>query len=162
MKCPYCGYDEDKVVDSRSTQESGSIRRRRECLKCGKRFTTYEYIEEISLMVVKKDGRREPFDRKKILSGIIKACEKRPIGMERMEEILVQIERQIQKKSDREVSSSKIGELVTEKLRQLDDVAYVRFASVYRQFKDVGQFMEELKGILVREKGGRKIRKKKT
>ena len=110
-------------------------------------------------MVVKKDGRREPFDRKKILSGIMKACEKRPIGIEKMEEIVAQIERQVQKKSDREVCSTKIGELVTEKLRQLDDVAYVRFASVYRQFKDVGQFMEELKGILVREKGGNKIRR---
>ena len=162
MKCPYCGYDEDKVVDSRSTQESGAIRRRRECLKCGKRFTTYEYIEEVSLMVVKKDGRRQPFDRKKILSGIMKACEKRPISIEKMEEVVVQIERQIQKKSDREVSSDKIGELVTDKLRQLDDVAYVRFASVYRQFKDVGQFMEELKGILVREKGSRKARKAQT
>ena len=152
MKCPYCGYKEDKVVDSRATQEDAAIRRRRECLKCGKRFTTYEYIEEVSLMVVKKDGGRQSFDRKKILSGIIKACEKRPISMEKMEEIVIQIERQIQKKSDREVSSSRIGELVMEKLKQLDDVAYVRFASVYRQFKDVGQFMEELKGILGKEK----------
>ena len=112
-------------------------------------------------MVVKKDGRREPFDRKKILGGIMKACEKRPISMEKMEEIVTQLERQIQKKSDREVASTRIGELVTEKLRQLDDVAYVRFASVYRQFKDVGQFMEELKGILGKEKGPRKGRKKK-
>ncbi len=160
MRCSYCGYKEDKVVDSRATQEGSAIRRRRECLKCGKRFTTYEYIEEVSLMVVKKDGRREPFDRKKILSGIMKACEKRPIGMEKMEEIVTQLEHQIQKKSNREVASTRIGELVTEKLRQLDDVAYVRFASVYRQFKDVGQFMEELKGILGREKRGRKIRRK--
>jgi transcriptional repressor NrdR len=152
MRCPHCGYREDKVVDSRATQEESAVRRRRECLKCGKRFTTYEYVEEVSLMVIKKDGRREPFDRKKMLSGIIKACEKRPIGTERMEEIATQVERAIQKKSDREVSSSKIGELVMEKLKQLDEVAYVRFASVYRQFKDVGQFMEELKGILQREK----------
>ncbi len=152
MRCPHCGHKEDKVVDSRATQEESAIRRRRECLKCGKRFTTYEYVEEVSLMVIKKDGRREPFDRKKMLSGIIKACEKRPVGMERMEEIATQVERAIQKKSDREVSSSKIGELVMEKLKQLDEVAYVRFASVYRQFKDVGQFMEELKGILQREK----------
>ena len=152
MKCPFCNHNEDKVVDSRETSEAAAIRRRRECLNCGKRFTTYEYVEEVSLMVIKKDGRREPFDRKKMLSGIIKACEKRPIGTERMEEIATQVERAIQKKSDREVSSSKIGELVMEKLKQLDEVAYVRFASVYRQFKDVGQFMEELKGILQREK----------
>lgn len=148
MRCPCCGHKEDKVVDSRATQEEAAIRRRRECLKCGKRFTTYEYIEDVSLMVAKKDGRRQPFDRKKILSGIIKACEKRPIGMEKMEEIAIQVERAIQKKYDREVSSVKIGELVVEKLKQLDDVAYVRFASVYRQFKDVGQFMVELKDII--------------
>ena len=152
MKCPHCGYQEDKVVDSRATREESAIRRRRECLKCGKRFTTYEYIEEISLMVVKKDGRREPFDRKKILGGIMKACEKRPISMEKMEDIVIQVERAIQKKTDREVSTSRIGELVMEKLKQLDDVAYVRFASVYRQFKDVGQFMVELKDILNKEK----------
>jgi len=152
MKCPYCGYKEDKVVDSRATAEESAIRRRRECLKCGKRFTTYEYIEEVSLLVIKKDGRREPFDRKKVLSGIIKACEKRPISMEKMEEIVIQVERAIQKKSDREIASPKIGELVMEKLKALDDVAYVRFASVYRQFKDVGQFMVELKDILGKEK----------
>jgi len=121
-------------------------------LKCGKRFTTYEYIEEASLMVIKKDGRREPFDRKKILGGIIKACEKRPVSMEKMEEIATAVERAIQKKSDREVAASRVGELVMEKLKQLDDVAYVRFASVYRQFKDVGQFMVELKDILNKEK----------
>jgi transcriptional repressor NrdR len=152
MRCPYCGYKEDKVVDSRSTAEESAVRRRRECLKCGKRFTTYEYIEEVSLMVIKKDGRREPFDRKKVLSGIIKACEKRPVSMEKMEEIITQVERAVQKKSDREVSSSRIGELVMERLKMLDDVAYVRFASVYRQFKDVGQFMVELKDILGKEK----------
>ena len=139
-------------MDSRSTAEESAVRRRRECLKCGKRFTTYEYIEEVSLMVIKKDARREPFDRKKILSGVIKACEKRPVSMEKMEEIITQVERAIQKKSDREVPSSRIGELVMERLKMLDDVAYVRFASVYRQFKDVGQFMVELKDILGREK----------
>ncbi len=159
MKCPYCGYKDDKVVDSRATAEESAIRRRRECLKCGKRFTTYEYIEEVSLLVIKKDGRREPFDRKKILSGIIKACEKRPISMEKIEDIVIQIERAIQKKSDREVSSSRIGELVMERLKGLDDVAYVRFASVYRQFKDVGQFMVELKDILNKEKRERKSTK---
>jgi len=156
MRCSHCGYKEDKVVDSRATQQGSAIRRRRECLKCGKRFTTYEYIEEVSLMAIKKDGRREPFDRKKILSGVMKACEKRPISMEKMEEIVIQVERAIQKKSDREVSSTRIGELVMEKLKCLDDVAYVRFASVYRQFKDVGQFMEELKGILSKEGSRRK------
>lgn len=154
MKCPYCGFKEDRVVDSRATQEEVAIRRRRECLKCGKRFTTYEYIEEVSLMVIKKDGRREPFDRKKILSGITRACEKRPISTEKMEEIVTYVERAVQKKSDREVSSSKIGEFVMDRLKTLDDVAYVRFASVYRQFKDVGQFMGELKDIL--NKGKRK------
>jgi transcriptional repressor NrdR len=159
MKCPYCGYKDDKVVDSRATAEESAIRRRRECLKCGKRFTTYEYIEEVSLMVIKKDGRREPFDRKKVLSGIIKACEKRPVSMEKMEDIVIQVERAIQKKSDREVSASRIGELVMERLKALDDVAYVRFASVYRQFKDVGQFMVELKDILNKEKIQRKSTK---
>ncbi|MDD2680118.1 MAG: transcriptional regulator NrdR [Candidatus Omnitrophica bacterium] len=154
MRCPYCSYKEDKVVDSRATAEESAVRRRRECLKCGKRFTTYEYIEEVSLMVIKKDGRREPFDRKKILAGVIRACEKRPVSIEKMEEIVTWVERAIQKKSDREVSSSRIGELVMEKLKSLDDVAYVRFASVYRQFKDVGQFMVELKDILGKEKPG--------
>jgi transcriptional repressor NrdR len=152
MKCPFCGFKEDKVVDSRATAEESAVRRRRECLKCGKRFTTYEYIEEVSLMVIKKDGRREPFDRKKILAGIMRACEKRPISMEKMEDMVTQIERAIQKKSDREVAASRIGELIMEKLKALDEVAYVRFASVYRQFKDLGQFMEELKGILGKEK----------
>ncbi len=152
MRCPYCNYKEDKVVDSRGTAEESAVRRRRECLKCGKRFTTYEYVEEVSLMVIKKDNRREPFDRKKVLSGIIRACEKRPISIEKMEEIVLFIERAIQRKSDREVSSSRIGELVMERLKKLDDVAYVRFASVYRQFKDVGQFMLELKDILGKEK----------
>jgi len=161
MKCPHCGYKEDKVVDSRATQEELAIRRRRECLKCGKRFTTYEYIEDVSLMVIKKDSRREPFDRKKVLSGIMKACEKRPISLEKMEEIVASVERSIQKKSDREVSSSRIGELIMDKLKALDDVAYVRFASVYRQFQDVGQFMKELKDMLGKEKIIHKKRKNK-
>ena len=152
MKCPFCGYKEDKVVDSRATAEESAVRRRRECLKCGKRFTTYEYIEEISLLVIKKDGRRESFDRKKMLSGVIRACEKRPVSVEKMEDIVTQVERSIQKKSDREVLSSRIGELVMDKLKLIDDVAYVRFASVYRQFKDVGQFMVELKDILGKDK----------
>jgi len=152
MKCPFCGYKEDKVVDSRATSEESAVRRRRECLKCGKRFTTYEYIEEISLLVIKKDGRRQAFDRKKILAGIIRACEKRPVSVEKMENVVVQVEHAIQKKSDREVLSSRIGELVMERLKTIDDVAYVRFASVYRQFKDVGQFMVELRDILGKDK----------
>jgi transcriptional repressor NrdR len=152
MKCPFCSYKEDKVVDSRATAEESAVRRRRECLKCGKRFTTYEYIEEISLLVIKKDGRREFFDRKKILAGIIRACEKRPVSVEKMENVVIQVEHAIQKKSDREVLSSRIGELVMERLKLIDDVAYVRFASVYRQFKDVGQFMVELRDILGKDK----------
>ncbi len=158
MKCPYCAHKEDRVVDSRATQDQVAIRRRRECLECGKRFTTYEYIEDVSLMVIKKDGQRQAFDRKKLLSGIMKACEKRPVSIDKMEEIVSQIERLLQKKPDREIPSSKIGELVMEKLKSLDDVAYVRFASVYRQFKDVGQFMAELSGILNKDKS----KKKKT
>lgn len=161
MKCPYCGYKEDKVVDSRATAEESAVRRRRECLKCGKRFTTYEYVEEVSLMVIKKDGRREPFDRKKVLAGIMRACEKRPISLEKMEEVITQVERAIQKKSDREVSASRIGELVMEKLKIMDDVAYVRFASVYRQFKDVGQFMQELKGMFDKDQTKPKPRKRR-
>jgi len=152
MRCPSCGYKEDKVVDSRATAEESAIRRRRECLKCGKRFTTYEYVEDVSLLVIKKDGRREAFDRKKVLAGIIRACEKRPVSVEKMENVVTQVEHAIQKKNDREVLASKIGELVMEKLKFIDDVAYVRFASVYRQFKDVGQFMVELKDILGKDK----------
>lgn len=159
MKCPGCGHKEDKVVDSRSTAANSAIRRRRECLSCGRRFTTYEYIEDVNLMVIKNDGRREPFDRQKILSGIMKACEKRPVSMEIMEGMVAQIERAIQKKSDREISSSRIGELVMEKLKSVDEVAYVRFASVYRQFKDVGQFMTELEEMLAKRKHRRKNRK---
>jgi len=160
MRCSYCGCKEDKVVDSRSIQEDRAIRRRRECLKCGKRFTTYEYIEEPSLMVIKRDGQRQAFDRKKILTGIMKACEKRPISIDKMEEIVIQVERLLQKKTGREVPSTKIGELVMDKLKSLDDVAYVRFASVYRQFRDVEQFMLELKDMLNKEKRkGKKIKK---
>jgi len=159
MRCSLCGYKEDKVVDSRSIQDERAIRRRRECLKCGKRFTTYEYIEEPSLLVVKKDGRRQPFDRKKILSGIIKACEKRPVSMDKMEEIVIHVERALQKKPLREIASTKIGELVIERLKAIDDVAYVRFASVYRQFRDVEQFMNELQDMLHKQK--RKSKKKK-
>ncbi|MBM3248516.1 MAG: transcriptional repressor NrdR [Candidatus Omnitrophica bacterium] len=148
MKCPYCGNKNNKVVDSRESLEGASVRRRRECLKCKRRFTTYEHVEETPLMIIKKDGRREPYDRKKISSGLIKAFEKRPISMEKIEEIVENIERQVMRKFDKEAPSQAIGELVMEKLAKLDEIAYVRFASVYRQFKDVSQFMKELKVIL--------------
>jgi len=151
MKCPYCASKNDKVVDSRSSNEGNSIRRRRECLKCKRRFTTYEYIESVPLMVIKKDGRREPFDRQKIIAGLLKACEKRPISMEKIDNLVSNIERAIMRKFDREVNSEEIGELVIHNLANLDEVAYVRFASVYRQFKDVNQFMRELKDILDKE-----------
>lgn len=151
MKCPYCGTNRDKVVDSRSSKGTRSVRRRRECLKCGRRFTTYEYIEETPLMVIKKDGRREPFDRNKILGGLVKACEKRPIGMQRLERIVDSIEKQLQKNFDREVKAPVIGELAMKHLHSLDQIAYVRFASVYRQFKDINQFMRELKHLLKKQ-----------
>jgi transcriptional repressor NrdR len=152
MKCPACHYKETKVIDSRMNNEGNSIRRRRECLKCEKRFTTYEYVEEVPLMVIKRDGRRQPFDRKKIIAGLIKACEKRPVSIDKMEEIATEVEKILQKKFDREVDSKNIGELIMEKLVALDEVAYVRFASVYRQFRDVNQFMNELKIVLDKEK----------
>ena len=150
MHCTSC-HEETKVIDSRLSADGNSIRRRRECLKCEKRFTTYEYVEEVPLMVIKKDGRRQPFDRQKIVSGLVKACEKRPIGMEKIEEMTAELERAIQKGYDREVDSKIVGELIMEKLAGIDEVAYVRFASVYRQFRDVNQFMKELTVIL--EKG---------
>jgi len=148
MKCIYCGHLEDKVIDSRSSSEGNSVRRRRECLKCERRFTTYEYIERIPLLVVKKDGRREAFDRNKILSGIVKACEKRSISLKMMEDMVASIERSAMRKYEKEMPASVVGDLVMEKLAAVDEVAYVRFASVYRQFKDVNQFMSELKDIL--------------
>lgn len=148
MKCPYCGTLEDKVVDSRASGEGDAIRRRRECLKCGRRFTTYENVETVPLMVIKKDGRREAFGRNKLLSGILKACEKRPISVEKLEELADKIERSLQKDFDREVRSTEIGERVMEHLHRLDEVAYVRFASVYRHFKDINQFMRELRDLL--------------
>ena len=148
MKCPSCSHTETKVVDSRLSGDGASIRRRRECLECQHRFTTYEYVEQVPLMVVKRDGRRQPFDRERIVSGLIKACEKRPISIEKIEELTLDIERGIQRKFDREIGTKDIGEMVMEKLAELDEVAYVRFASVYRQFKDVNQFMSELKLML--------------
>jgi len=148
MRCPFCNAKEDKVVDSRTTKDGRSIRRRRECLACGKRFTTYEHVEDIALMVVKKDGRREPFDSRKIKSGLLKACEKRPIGMEQVDRLIEEVEHTLMGSMDKEVSSEKVGALVMKKLRNLDEVAYVRFASVYKQFRDTNEFMEELRGLL--------------
>lgn len=135
-------------MDSRETAEGTAIRRRRECLNCGRRFTTYEYVEKTPLMVIKKDGRREPFNRQKILSGLLQACQKRPVSMEKLEKLVIDVESEIQKKFDQEVASRYIGELVIENLARIDDVAYVRFASVYRQFKDINQFMREMREIL--------------
>ncbi len=152
MKCPACNYKETKVIDSRENAEGTSIRRRRECLKCAKRFTTHEYIEHVSLMIVKKDGRRQAYDRARIINGMMKACEKRPVSVIQVENIALEIERELQKRYDREVAASVIGELIMEKLYELDEVAYVRFASVYRQFRDVNHFMREIKDILEREK----------
>ncbi len=148
MICPYCGNKDHRVVDSRSSEEGRAIRRRRECAKCSRRFTTYEYVEESRLMVIKKDGRREPFDRKKLLNGIMTACEKRPISTERVEKLVSEVERQIHRKFEKEVNAKDVGELVMLKLQDLDEVAYVRFASVYRQFKDVSHFMKEIKHLL--------------
>ena len=148
MRCPYCGFIESKVIDSRPTEENNSIRRRRECLKCGKRFTTYEKLESVALVVVKKDDSRQPFNRNKVLKGIITACEKRPISILQMEKIADDIESELAQSMELEVKSTKIGEMVMEKLRDLDEVAYVRFASVYKQFEDVSTFMDELQGLI--------------
>ncbi|MGM9599048.1 MAG: transcriptional regulator NrdR [Faecousia sp.] len=148
MKCPYCGYQESKVVDSRHSDDGGSIRRRRECLSCQKRFTTYETVESLPIVVVKKDNSREPFDRNKILRGMVRACEKRPVSMADLEAAVTEIEQIVQNSLEREVNTDKIGELVMERLKPLDEVAYVRFASVYRQFKDINSFMYELNKIL--------------
>ena len=144
MKCPYRSYDESKVIDSRPTDEGERIRRRRECLGCGKRFTTYEIIETVPVVVIKRDKSREPFDRNKLLNGLLRACEKRPVSMDTLEKVVDDIETTLQNSLDREVPSSLIGTLALEKLRDIDEVAYVRFASVYRQFQDIHSFMEEL------------------
>ena len=148
MKCPFCAYLESKVVDSRPADEGASIRRRRECLSCHKRFTTYETMESLPLMVVKKDGSRQSFDRNKVMNGLIRACEKRPVSFSTMEEIVNEIEQTLQNEMDREIPSARIGELVMDRLKQVDEVAYVRFASVYRQFKDISTFMAELNKLL--------------
>ena len=152
MRCPRCGFEEDKVVDSRTTKEGEAIRRRRECLQCAFRFTTYEYIERAPMMVVKRDGRREQYSREKLLTGLLKACEKRPVSHEQLEKIVDEIEAAMFGKFKNEVKSTELGNLVIEKLQGLDEIAYVRFASVYRQFKDINQFMSEVRGLLDRQK----------
>ena len=148
MKCPYCGDQKSKVVDSRHSEDGQSIRRRRECLSCQKRFTTYETVESLPMVVIKRDNSRQSFDRNKILNGMLRACEKRPVAMADLELAVDEIEQSLQNSLDREVSTSQIGELVMERLKPLDEVAYVRFASVYRQFKDINSFMRELNKIL--------------
>ena len=152
MKCPFCGHAENKVIDSRISKDGKAVRRRRECLGCGKRFTTYEYVEDILPMVVKKDGRREQFDRQKILGGIKKACEKRPISMEAIDKLVENVEQACQEVQTEEISSTLIGEKIMNELKMFDGVAYVRFASVYRQFRDVGEFMSGLKDLLSKGK----------
>ena len=149
MKCPYCGFEESKVIDSRPADEGERIRRRRECLKCGKRFTTHEVIETVPIVVVKRDKSREVFDRAKLTAGILRACEKRPVSVEQIEHMVDVIEAQLQSSLDREVTSMTIGELTMDQLKNVDEVAYVRFASVYRQFKDINTFMEELNKLLL-------------
>ena len=148
MKCPYCGHLESKVVDSRPSDEGASIRRRRECLECHRRFTTYETMESLPLVVVKKDGSRQSFDKRKLLNGMIRACEKRPVSFNTLESIANEIEQTLQNEMDREIPSARIGELVMDRLKKVDEVAYVRFASVYRQFKDISTFMAELNKLL--------------
>ena len=148
MKCPYCGYKESKVVDSRPADEGSSIRRRRECLKCEKRFTTYETVESLPMVVVKKDGSRQSFERRKVLGGMIRACEKRPVPLAELERIADEIEQELQNSMEREIRTEAVGEKVMDRLRKVDQVAYVRFASVYRQFKDISTFMAELNKLL--------------
>ena len=151
MKCPFCSFEESKVIDSRPTDEGERIRRRRECMSCGKRFTTYEIIESVPIVVVKKDKSREVFDRDKLFNGMMRACEKRPVSVDIIEKAIDEIEAELQNSLDREVTSVKIGEYVMDKLKDIDEVAYVRFASVYRQFKDINTFMSELKKLLIEE-----------
>jgi len=148
MKCPFCSFEESKVIDSRPTDEGVAIRRRRECLKCGKRFTTYEKIENVPIIVIKKDKTRQPFDREKLLNGLLRACEKRPVSLQTLEGIVNDIESVIYNSLEREVTSKQIGEMVMEKLKDVDEVSYVRFASVYRQFKDINTFLDELNKLL--------------
>ena len=152
MKCPFCGFLEDKVIDSRESKEGEAIRRRRQCLQCEKRFTTYERIDEIPYMVVKKDGRREKFDRQKVLSGLIKACEKRPVGMGKLAELVDEVEGKLIEAPEREVATTEVGEYLVGRLRDIDKIAYVRFASVYKDFQDVEAFLTELKDLIQKKR----------
>ena len=149
MKCPFCGYTESKVIDSRPAEEGATIRRRRECLACSKRFTTYEIIERLPLVVVKRDGSRKSFDKVKLINGMVRACEKRPVALQTLEQIADEIEQELQSNLEREVSTVDVGEMVMKRLKRIDEVAYVRFASVYRSFKDINTFMEELSKLLM-------------
>lgn len=151
MKCPFCSYEESKVIDSRPADDGERIRRRRECLKCSRRFTTYEVVETIPIIVVKRDKSREPFDRNKLLGGMLRACEKRPVSLDKIESVVAEIERKLQNSLDREITSQAIGEYAMDSLKDIDEVAYVRFASVYRQFKDINTFMEELSKLLAKD-----------
>ncbi len=152
MRCPFCQFSESKVIDSRPAEEGASIRRRRECLSCGRRFTTYEIMERLPLLVVKRDGSRQSFDKMKIINGMIKACEKRPVKVDEIERIANEIEQELQGSLEREISSERIGKMVMDRLKDVDEVAYVRFASVYRQFKDINTFLEELNKLLSEKK----------
>jgi transcriptional repressor NrdR len=154
MLCPFCGHLIDKVVDSRESKEGDMIRRRRECLECSRRFTTYERIDEIPYMAVKKDGRREKFDRQKVLSGLLRACEKRPVGMGQLETLVNDVEAMVMETAEREIPTTRIGEVLMERLRHIDKVAYVRFASVYRDFQDEEEFLDELKSLIKQKKSG--------
>jgi transcriptional repressor NrdR len=156
VKCPFCGHTEDRVVDSRVGRDGEFIRRRRECLRCSRRYTTYEYVEDVLPMVVKRDGRREPFDRAKLRNSILKACEKRSVGVQAVDDLVQEVEAKLHERADKEVSSQELGDLVMGQLQRLDQVAYVRFASVYRQFKDIAQFMDEVKGLL-KDQGGKPV-----
>ena len=152
MRCPYCSYSESKVIDSRPAEEGTTIRRRRECLSCGKRFTTYEIMERLPLLVIKRDGSRQSFDRVKVINGMVKACEKRPVPVDQIERVADEIEQELQSSLERELSSEQIGEMIMDRLRDMDQVAYVRFASVYRQFKDINTFLDELNKLLKESK----------
>jgi transcriptional repressor NrdR len=151
VRCPACGHEEDRVVDSRATKENSAVRRRRECLKCGHRFTTYEYIEHTPVMVVKKDGKREHYSREKVLNGLLRACEKRPVSMETLEKLVDEVERAVSNRVRDEIPTKEIGKEIMKRLAAIDQVAYVRFASVYREFKDVSQFMSELRNLLEKQ-----------
>ncbi len=152
MKCPFCGHLDNKVVNSRLTPDETSIRRRRECLDCGARFTTYEYVERTPVLVVKRDGRRQPFERQKLIGGLMRACEKRPVTLEQIEALVSEVEKELHNQMEPEVSSLRIGEMVLSRLRRLDEVAYVRFASVYRQFRDVSEFSDEIRALVEQDR----------